>query len=33
MHSLADVTLRNWNGLVVGRLRPSAALDAVLANR
>jgi len=28
---LADVTLRNWNGLTVGRLRATAALQAALA--
>ncbi len=31
MHSLSDMTLRNWNGIEVGALRASAALRAALA--
>lgn len=33
LDSLAGVTLRNWNGLEVGRLQPAAALAAVLQVR
>jgi hypothetical protein len=29
MHSLSDVDLRNWNAILVGRLRASEALRAV----
>ena len=30
LRSLSDVTLRNWNGIEVGRLRASAALRSAL---
>ncbi|MCU0929899.1 MAG: hypothetical protein MUE62_12295 [Burkholderiaceae bacterium] len=32
VHGLADVTLRNWNGIEVGRLRVAAGLRDALGS-